>query len=113
MGRRVRCCVVFSLDGTRLATAGDDRTARVWAADTGDEIARLSHGEPVRSVAFDSDGTRLATAAGTVHIWVLDTPGLIAQALERLTANLTREQWNRYMGPDVPYRLLREDLDKG
>ncbi|MGW3345318.1 nSTAND1 domain-containing NTPase [Nonomuraea rubra] len=105
--------VVFSLDDTRLATAGDDRTARVWDAATGDEIARLSHGEPVRSVAFDSDGTRLATAAGTMHIWVLDTPGLIAQALERLTANLTREQWNRYMGPDVPYRLLREDLDKG
>ncbi|MBB6548864.1 trypsin-like peptidase domain-containing protein [Nonomuraea rubra] len=105
--------VAFSPDGRYLATGGDDRTARVWDPATGSEITRLTHDRRVWSVAFSPDGTRLATASadGTARIWVLDPPGLIAQALERLTFNLTEEQWSRYLGPDVPYRLLREDLD--
>jgi WD40 repeat protein len=35
--------VVFSPDGTRLATAGDGHTARVWDPATGQRLARLTY----------------------------------------------------------------------
>ncbi|MEO1331338.1 MAG: TIR domain-containing protein, partial [Pseudomonadota bacterium] len=56
--------VTFSPYGTRLATASDDNTARLWDAATGEEIAALQgHSGRVISVAFSPDGTRLATAS--------------------------------------------------
>jgi WD40 repeat protein len=66
--------VVFSPDGTRLATASWDGTVRLWNADTGKE-ERVLHGhtDTVWSVAFSPDGKLLASAARdrTVRLWDL------------------------------------------
>jgi WD40 repeat protein len=75
-------CVCFSPDGTRLATASWDNTARLWDARTGQELLALKghteellalkgHTNPIMSVAFSPDGTRLATASGdgTARLW--------------------------------------------
>ena len=62
----------FSPDGTRVVTASDDRTARLWDAETGKEIAVLqAHNGTVRSAAFSPDGTRVVTASddGTARLW--------------------------------------------
>jgi hypothetical protein len=61
----------FSPDGTRLATASWDATARIWDAATGTQLLEVHHASWVRSVAFSPDGTRLATASrdGTARIW--------------------------------------------
>ncbi|MGH3993558.1 MAG: WD40 repeat domain-containing protein, partial [Pseudonocardiaceae bacterium] len=56
--------VVFSPDGTRVATASDDRMARVFDVVSGAEQARLPHDDWVWSVVFSPDGTRVATASG-------------------------------------------------
>jgi WD40 repeat protein len=47
----------FSGDGSRVVTAGADRTIRVWDARTGDQLAVLAQvpGQPT-SVAFDRSG---------------------------------------------------------
>jgi uncharacterized protein with WD repeat len=64
--------VAFSPDGTRLATASQDGTARLWDGRTGQELLALrGHTAVVTSVAFSPDGTRLATASldGTARLW--------------------------------------------
>lgn len=68
----------FSPDGTRVATASNDGTARIWDAATGSElVAPLRHGwrgigsGAVRSVQFSPDGQRIVTASRdrTARIW--------------------------------------------
>jgi WD40 repeat protein len=64
--------VIFSPDGTRLATAGLDGTAKIWDASTGKELLTLSgHTGNVFGVAYSPDGKTVATASGdkTAKLW--------------------------------------------
>ena len=64
--------VVYSPDGTRIATASYDKTARIWDALTGVQVALLSgHDARVTSVAYSPDGTQIVTASAdqTARIW--------------------------------------------
>ncbi|HSM70397.1 MAG TPA: BTAD domain-containing putative transcriptional regulator [Anaerolineales bacterium] len=55
--------VIYSPDGNRLATASNDGTAKIWDADTGQELLTLNTG-PINTIAFDptKGETILATA---------------------------------------------------
>jgi len=64
--------VAWSPDGTRLATAGDDRTVRIWDPDDGRELFTLrGHDDQALSVAWNRDGNRLVSGSRdqTVRIW--------------------------------------------
>src|ERR1700733_3491158 len=64
--------VTFSPDGSRLASAGGDQTARVWDGMSGHAICVCSgHTGDVNCVAFSPDGKLLATASEdcTVKVW--------------------------------------------
>ncbi len=76
--------VVFSPDGTRLASASHDTTVKIWDAITGDELRTLKdHTGIVWGVAFSPDGKNVASASAdrTVKIWDAHT-GQVLHTLE-------------------------------
>jgi WD40 repeat protein/tRNA A-37 threonylcarbamoyl transferase component Bud32 len=65
--------VVFSPDGQRLVSAGEDGTAVVRDAATGRELVRFTVPTgPVRSIVFSADGRCLATAGGDNRVTLWD-----------------------------------------
>ncbi|MGO9037041.1 MAG: protein kinase domain-containing protein [Steroidobacteraceae bacterium] len=62
----------YSPDGSRVVTASNDKTARIWDAHTGIELAELSgHEDHVAFAAYSPDGTRIVTASDdkTARVW--------------------------------------------
>jgi len=93
--------IVFSPDGTKLATASDDKTIRVWDTHTGEESLGLEgHTSRITTVAFNSDGKRLVSAGdnGRFLFYELDMNELLRRAKELVKdSELKPETCKKYL----------------
>ena len=66
----------YSPDGSRILTASNDKTAKVWDAETGTELLTLTgHEDSVRSAAYSPDGSRILTVSNDkiAKVWNAET----------------------------------------
>jgi WD40 repeat protein len=80
--------VAFSPDGRTLASAGMDRTIKLWDWASRESLATLKgHEAPVLSVAFSPNGKTLASAEGSepgrkdfsIRLWFAATDDEVAR----------------------------------
>jgi WD40 repeat protein len=69
--------IAFSADGRSIISGSFDRTARLWEAFSGKQIANFKgHVGPVMGVAFVKDGRSVFTASTDTTVLQWDVPGL-------------------------------------
>jgi WD40 repeat protein len=88
--------VVWSPDGTRIASAGDDTTVQVWDATTGANVLTYKgHSEWVSAVAWAPDGKRIASTGGDITVQVWDAiDGNTVCTVHGHTYSLRRMAWS-------------------
>ncbi|OAB57660.1 hypothetical protein AY600_00655 [Phormidium willei BDU 130791] len=72
--------ISFSPNGRLIASAGSDRTIRVWDSQSGKEIQRLAgNTSTVASLSFSPDGQRIVSGSqdGIIKLWELETGNVI------------------------------------
>lgn len=87
--------VRFSPDGSSIATASWDESARLWDANSGEPLTPpLRHAGLVERVVFSRDGARLAAVAGSgIRVWDVRT-GLLASVNLRMPARFMDASFN-------------------
>lgn len=105
--------VSFNPIARQVATVSKDKIVRVWDVERGyREVARMSYPSGAWDTRFSPDGEWLATATsnGIARIHYLSKQKLIEEGCNRLRRNLTRSEWRRYIGENIPYRKTCPDL---
>lgn len=88
--------VVFSPDGTRIASGSQDQTVRIWDACNGGCLHTLQgHSDSISSVVFSPDGTSITSGSvdQTVQIWDAGNGACLQTLEEDFEASTLFDAW--------------------
>jgi WD40 repeat protein len=87
-----------------VATLSGGRV-RVWSSTDGRLLSELSDAGDILDFAFTPDGRQILTGSSSNQavLWSWQAADLAVEGCRRVTRNLTREEWDRYLG-GLPYR---------
>lgn len=103
----------FSSNGKYLITLEiNQNTIHVWDVMAGEEILNLNPDYGVFSVMFTADDHYLVLRGRdqAVHVMKYRPEDLIADACMRVTRNLTREEWDQFIGEALPPQAICPNL---
>jgi WD40 repeat protein len=98
--------IAFSPDGGLLATGDQHGSIELWDLATGQEfgIPLKLHTDVIVGLAFNAQGSMLGSASedGTARLWMMPRYW-VWEACQIAGRNLSRAEWDQYVGSDVPY----------
>jgi WD40 repeat protein len=102
--------VIFSPDGKLMATCSYDWSVHLWNYQniTNRQIQPIvidDYDSWVLGIIFSKDGKELVACGAdrTIRTWNVNPEGLYQQVLDKVDRDLTVEEWNRFVGKDIPY----------
>ncbi len=106
--------IQFSPSSDLLATASFDGKVMLWKTTdyTLEPIVLKDHESWVQTIAFSPDGNTLLTGSSDSKIkeWDINVTDLSTELRKGLIRNLTKQEWEQYVGKDIPYEKMRTDL---
>ncbi|GAD82878.1 TIR domain-containing protein [Nocardia asteroides NBRC 15531] len=109
--------LAISADSRYIVSGSSDRTVRFWDLTDGHAVGEPLRGSPgwIENIWISADGTRVLTRyqdyADKSEMWTWPGPESWADHLcDKLTFNMSRQQWADWVSPDLAYRPVCPDL---
>lgn len=103
---------LLAVESMKLYPLGEGAQLLLNSNEAGRPIARMIHDDYVISVAFSPDGRYIVSGSSdsTARVWRWQPQDLITNACAYMPRNLTRGEWQLYIGDALPYEAVCENL---
>lgn len=106
----------FNIDDKLMATSSQDGTARMWDCTNlnNQPIELTDHESWVLSSVFSPDGKKLVTSSrdkDRILIWSTKSEYLATDIYDRITRNMSVEEWDVYVAKDIEYEKTIAEIN--
>ena len=109
--------LAFSADGAKIVSGSSDKSIKVWDLTNSDldPVNLRDHQSWVWAVALspDSDTVISGSADKTLRVWNVSTRNLADRVCDSVTRNLSRAEWDEFIGEDLEYVRTCPNLPMG